>query len=177
MWVKSFSMCDDFRFCHYRLWRADHFWTPAAVIIKVCRPYYRRIRAPVFPDIPFARRLSLPPYLGVPRKADYVKVRVSLTPWTLQWYFSEKMGQCQASVACCCILMMKLGCDRWDWPTRVFSLSLLHKHTLFFSPSVFLYMMLHLCSPISLIVCPSFSNWHPLSYHQVIFIILNFCFL
>lgn len=65
-----------------------------------------------------------PLYLGVPRKADYVQVCVSLTPWTLRWYFSEKMGQCQASAGCCCILMMKLGCDRWDWPTRVLSLSL-----------------------------------------------------
>lgn len=77
MWVKSYSMCDDFRFCHYRFWRAKLFLNSCGLNNQSVPASLSQDTSACFSQTDGSLYL---PYLGVPRKADYVKVRVSLTP-------------------------------------------------------------------------------------------------
>lgn len=171
MWVKSFSMCDHFRFCHHRFWRTDYFSTPADVIIKVCRPHYHRIRVAVFPDRPSARRLALPPVPGCSTQSRLCEgPRLSYTV-NLAVIFQRENGSMPGISG----LLLHINDEAWLWQMRLahkgplslsLSLSLAQAYTLSFTACLSIYdvvfMLSHIhfshCMPFFLLLASTFLS-------------------
>lgn len=176
MWVKSFSMCDHFRFCHYRFWRTDYFSTPADVIIKVCRPHYHRIRVAVFPDRHSARRLALPPVPGCSAQSRLCEgPRLSYTV-NLAVIFQRENGSTPGISG----LLLHINDEAWLWQMRLahkgplsLSLSPAQAYTLSFTACLSIYDVVFMlsyiqfshCMPFFLLLASTFlssgSIYHP----------------